>query len=231
MNRIVATAVLALSIVGLAASAQEAKAPRKGLPYMLPTCCISGEPLGDDAVVVILEGQKKPGDNGRELKFCCATCAGMFRSNPLEYLSKINAEMVKQQLAWYPNIHCPVMTDEALPAAGGPDAGEAKNIIYANRLVRLCCGKCVRKFNADPEKYLKTLDEMIVAECSKNYPLTTCPVSGKPLPEKPATVIADNQLVKLCCPGCAGAVEKDPAKYAAMVVEAAKQAKAPATRQ
>ncbi len=66
MPRIAATALLALSILGLAA-AQDAKPARVGLPYMLPTCVISGETLGDDAVVVILEGQKRAGDNGREI--------------------------------------------------------------------------------------------------------------------------------------------------------------------
>lgn len=228
MPRLAATALLAVSILGLVA-AQDAKPARVGLPYMLPTCVVSGEALGDDAVVVIVEGQKKAGDNGREIKFCCAGCAGQFRSNPSEYLSKINAEMVKQQLAWYPPVHCPVMTDEAMPAADSPEAAEVKNVIWQNRLVRLCCSKCVRRFNAEPAKYLKTLDEMIIAQGSKNYPMTTCPISGKPLGEKPIDVVAANRLVKVCCPGCVGAVEKDPMKYATMVAEASKKAAAPAS--
>ncbi len=225
MSRLAATALLALSILGLAAT-QDAKPARVGLPYMLPTCVISGETLGDDAVVVILEGQKKAGDNGREIKFCCAGCAGQFRSNPAEYLSKINAEMVKQQLAWYPPVNCPVMTDESMPAADGPDAGEAKNVIWQNRLVRLCCSKCLRRFNAEPDKYLAALDAMIIAQGSKNYPMTTCPVSGEPLGDKPVDVVAANRLVKVCCKGCVRGVEKDPMKYAAMVAEASKKAAA-----
>ena len=64
MPRIAATALLALSLLGLAA-AQDAKPARVGLPYMLPNCVVSGEPLGDDPVVVIVEGQKKAGDNAR----------------------------------------------------------------------------------------------------------------------------------------------------------------------
>lgn len=225
MPRIATAALLTLSLLGLAA-AQEATPSRVGLPYMLPNCVVSGEPLGEDAVVVIVEGQKKAGDNGREIKFCCAGCAGQFRSNPSEYLSKINAEMVKQQLAWYPPVNCPVMTDESMPAADGPDAGESKHVIWQNRLVRLCCSKCVRRFNADPEKYLKTLDEMIIAQGSKNYPMTTCPISGKPLGDKPVDVVAANRLVKVCCPGCVGGVQKDPMKYATMVAEASKKAAA-----
>ncbi len=225
MPRLATTALLALSLLGLAA-AQDAKPARVGLPYMLPNCVVSGEPLGEDAVVVIVEGQKKAGDNGREIKFCCAGCAGQFRSNPSEYLSKINAEMVKQQLAWYPPVNCPVMPDEALPAPGSPGDDEVKNVIWQNRLVRLCCSKCVRRFNNDPEKYLAALDAMIIAQGSKNYPMTTCPISGKPLGEKPVDVVAANRLVKVCCPGCVGGVQKDPMKYAAMVAEASKKSAA-----
>lgn len=33
------------------------------------------------------------------------------------------------------------------------------NITYKGRLVRLCCKSCVKKFNANPEKYVAILNQ------------------------------------------------------------------------
>jgi YHS domain-containing protein len=31
--------------------------------------------------------------------------------------------------------------------------------VYKGQEIKLCCKKCIKKFDADPEKYLKLLDE------------------------------------------------------------------------
>jgi len=57
----------------------------------------------------------------------------------------------------------------------------------------------------------------------KNYPLTTCPVSGDKLGEhgKSFKVTApDGTDVYLCCKDCLKDFKKDPAKYAKMVKDA-----------
>ena len=46
----------------------------------------------------------------------------------------------------------------------GGDMGEAVDYVYhqkgqPDRLVRFCCDKCVGKFEKNPEKYLKEIDE------------------------------------------------------------------------
>jgi YHS domain-containing protein len=211
-------------MLGFAPRTDDTPATRQGMPYPLTTCIVSGEALGEDPAVVILSGQKNEADNGREVKFCCGGCAGRFAKDPATFLAKLNAEIVKAELPLYPAVMCPVMPEEALPSATGPDADEAKNVVYQNRLVRLCCGKCVRRFNQSPAKYLEALDRMIVAEGSKNYPLTTCPISGRPLGDDPVDVIAANRLVRVCCKGCAAKVEAEPMKYAGIVVAAGKAA-------
>jgi YHS domain-containing protein len=58
----------------------------------------------------------------------------------------------------------------------------------------------------------------------KNYPLTTCPVSGDKLGEhgKSIKVTApDGTDVYLCCKDCLKDFKKPPAKYAKMVKDAA----------
>jgi hypothetical protein len=63
--------------------------------------------------------------------------------------------------AEYPLKTC-VVTGEDL--AGDGDMAEAKDFIYKqpgnpDRLIRFCCGKCQPKFEKDPAKYLKIIDE------------------------------------------------------------------------
>lgn len=216
--------VLAAMLGAAAVRSDDAAPRREGMPYPLATCIVSGEALGDDPTVVILTGQKSEAENGREIKFCCGGCAARFASDPSAFLPRLNAEIVKAELPLYPDVNCPVMTEESMPSATGPEAGEAKHVVHRNRLVRLCCSKCVRRFNRSPEKYLETLDGMIVAQGSKNYPLTSCPVSGEPLGDGAVDVIAANRLVRVCCRACAGKVEADPMKYAEMVVAASRKA-------
>lgn len=63
-------------------------------------------------------------------------------------------------IAAYPLTDC-VVSGESLD---DDDMGGPVNHIYKkegqpDRLVRLCCKRCVKKFNADPQKYLKMIDE------------------------------------------------------------------------
>ena len=55
------------------------------------------------------------------------------------------------------------------------------------------------------------------AEDSKQYPLTTCPVSGEKVGEMGPSVSIDYQgkKVAFCCDSCITKFQKDPAKYLA----------------
>ena len=53
----------------------------------------------------------------------------------------------------YPTKKCIVTGDQL-----GGDMGAPIEIKYNGRLVRLCCKGCVKKFNKEPEKYIKILD-------------------------------------------------------------------------
>lgn len=74
----------------------------------------------------------------------------------------------KENIAAYPLTTC-VVSDEALDSE---DMGGPINYIYKSdgqpdRLVRLCCKRCIKKFNADPQKYLQMIDEAAAKKAAK----------------------------------------------------------------
>ena len=174
--------------------------------YTLATCPISGAKLGEmgDAVVKTYEG--------REVRFCCAGCIGKFEANVKEGFAKIDKQLIKQQVHYYPLDKC-IISDETLVK------GEITEYVYNNRLVRLCCTGCIKDFKKDAAKYLKKIDNAIVKKQRKNYPLNTCVVAGGELGSmgEPVEVIAGNRLVRFCCKGCVSKFNKEPAKYIAMI--------------
>ncbi|GAB4317192.1 MAG: hypothetical protein Kow0059_10130 [Candidatus Sumerlaeia bacterium] len=112
----------------------------------------------------------------------------------------------------------------ACPVGGEEFAGTDTPVIYEHegREIRFCCKDCVAKFKADPAKYLKKIDDQIIAQQKENYPLDTCPVSGEKLGQMgdPVDYVYKNRLVRFYCKGCVSQFEKDPDKYLAKLDQA-----------
>ncbi len=176
---------------------------RVGDPYLLSTCPISGEKLGGmgDPVVKIY--------NGREVKFCCAMCTPRFEKDLKASFAKIDQQIIEAQMPYYPTTQC-VVSDELL---GGPDMGEPIEYVYNNRLVRLCCKMCRSDFKKDPQTFIDKLDAAVIEQQSENYPLSTCPISGKDLGSMgdSVNVVVGGRLVRLCCEKCEGKFKANPA--------------------
>jgi YHS domain-containing protein len=66
---------------------------------------------------------------------------------PLAATMQTDQELIDEQKT------CPV-TDEPLGSMGKP-----VKVTYKGRRIFLCCAGCKKKFRADPEKYLKKLDD------------------------------------------------------------------------
>ncbi len=126
----------------------------------------------------------------------------------------------------YPLDTC-IVTGAKLGSMGEP-------VVYDHegREIRFCCAGCIKKFEADPNGYLKKMDDAITAAETGDYPLETCVVTGKKLGSagEPVDYIYDNHLVRFCCAGCIKAFEKDPARYAARIDEARARRAAEAPR-
>ena len=210
-------------------AASEGAPTPKGSPYTLATCIVSGKPLPAKPHILVFSNPKDLVDDGREIRFCCGECAATFQKDPKPYLSKIDAAMVEQQLAYYPAGNCPIMADEPLPDPRGPDAKDADNVIVGNQLVRVCCGKCVRKVNADPERFVRGAERTIIKSQSKGYPLATCPISGQPIEGTGHEFVIASRMVRTCCPKCEPAVRADPlATFAKIDAAASVKSDAPA---
>jgi YHS domain-containing protein len=68
-------------------------------------------------------------------------------AGPLADAKPTDKELIEQQKT------CPV-SDQPLGSMGKP-----VKVVYKGRTVFLCCHGCKKTFQADPEKYLKKLDE------------------------------------------------------------------------
>lgn len=171
-----------------------------GDPYALDTCPISGKKLGSmgDPISLVVDG--------REVKVCCAGCKKPVEAMSDELKQKLDDAMIAMQKAHYPLETCPVSGAE-LGSMGDPI-----NLVVGNRHVKLCCGGCTKKAQADPEAMIAKLDEAVIAKQGETYEATTCPISGEELGGGAKNVVIANQLVKTCCGNCAKKVKADPTK-------------------
>lgn len=186
-----------------------------GDSWPLETCVVSGRAMASPKIATYDE---------REVRFCCGGCRTKFESEPSKYLVPADQEIMKTYRQSYPLKTCIVMTDEQLPA----DHAEVSEVVYRNRLVRLCCPRCVKKFNKDPLKYIMELDQKIVEQELPNYPMNDCVVSGKGLDSMGGAVnyVWQNQLVRFCCAPCIKTFNKNPMQYMKKIHEAAQSQKA-----
>ena len=201
-SALAAVSFAVVACLAMTAAPAAGDAQFSGEAYPLETCPVSGEKLGKDATVVVLEGMKDKKLDGTQVRFCCAKCAASFKAEPEKYVGKMNEAIAKAAPA-YPIKTCLVMKDEELES-------DAKTIVWQNRVYKFCCAKCIAKFEKDPAKFAKEYDAKVIASQKAGYKPTTCPISGKPLGEGAVDVVVNGQLVRTCCGGCVAAVKADP---------------------
>lgn len=178
--------------------------------YPLDTCPVTGEKLGSMGEPIVKEY------DGREIRFCCAGCPKKFESDLAGNLTKVDEAIVEQQAADYPLTTCVVSGAEL------GSMGEPIEMVYQNRLVRLCCKGCVKKVEATPAQYFAIVDEAIIAQQKKDYPLKTCVVSGETLGSigDPIDRVFANRLIRLCGKGCVKDFEQDPVQFLSKIDKA-----------
>jgi len=209
MKLIIATS-LALSLTGLlpfsavsdddVLSAEDKAVIAAELPsYPLTTCVVSKRALdsGDGPFDLVV--------NGHLFRICCPGCKETTRAKAKEIRKSIERAVISKERAHWPVKKCPV-SGEAY------DETKAKpvELVHGTRYVKLCCESCVMAFEYDPAVFMAEIDAAYIANQQKDYPLKTCPISGKPLGEEPVDLLYGTTLVRLCCKGCKGAFEKKP---------------------
>ena len=106
-----------------------------------------------------------------------AIAAGLLSATAFAHEGHKKGELVPvtdKDAAWaatakaeYPSDVC-VVSDDKLDG----DMGKAQDFIYRkagapDRLIRFCCKDCIKDFNKDPAKYLKTLDDAAAKKATK----------------------------------------------------------------
>jgi hypothetical protein len=207
---------LVLAAVAIVAFPAAVTAADRLDPYPLDTCAVAAKSkLGSMGDPIVIEHE------GREIRFCCEKCTGKFKKEPEKYLAALDQRIVEQQKATYP-LHTCVISGEELDE-------DAADVVVNNRLVRTCCQKCAGKVKTEPESYLAKVDAAIIEAQKKDYPLTTCPISGEELGGmgEPLDLVVGHRLVRLCCKGCKKGLKKDPVAVLA-ALDAAWAKKSPA---
>ena len=180
-------------------------------------------PISKDA----LDGETFITYEGHTIGFCCGGCDSKF----LAWSQADRDAFVKASLAAsqdtetdkaaekpevmavepYTLTTCPV-SGEALGSMGDPIVVE-----HEGREVKLCCKGCVKKFNADPAKFVAAVDKVMIDQQRPYYMLSTCIVSGESLIEEGqdvgVEVLVNNRLFRVCCKSCVKKVKADPLRY------------------
>lgn len=122
------------------AAAMDKASPVSGYP--VDVCVVSGEKLStaEKPVTKMIDG--------REVRFCCNGCVATYEKDKATYSKKLDDAIVAAQKPTYPLQTC-VVSGEKLGGMGQP-----VDYVVKNQLVRLCCGGCIDKLTADPDKYL-----------------------------------------------------------------------------
>ena len=179
----------------------EEGAPAWSDPYPLDTCPVSGGKLGSMGDPVVKT------HDGREVRFCCDGCIAKFESDKEGHIAKIDARIVRDQTPFYPLAQCVV--------SGEPLTDGAVDLVYGNRLVRLCCAMCASEFKADPASHIAQIDKAAADAQRATYPLDTCIVAGGKLGSmgEPTEIVVAGRLFRFCCAGCEDEVRAHPAKH------------------
>lgn len=110
--------------------------------YPLTTCPMCGQEIHPEGEVTNHVAFN------RLIKFDQPACENHFAEDPAEFLKKVDAMMIAALKDSYPTDKC-VVSGEGLDEMGGP-----VDLIFAGKLVRLCCKGCVAEFNKNPHAHL-----------------------------------------------------------------------------
>ena len=78
--------------------------------------------------------------------------------------------------------------------------------------VFFCCAGCIKKFEANPEKYASDVAGQRKFLAKREKIQVRCPVSGEPVDQKVSTE-HKGEKVSFCCKDCIDKYTSDPAKY------------------
>lgn len=114
--------------------------------YPLKTSIVGGKELGDKPVDFVY--------GNRLVRVVDDAEKAAFVKDAASFLAALDKAVVAQQGKNYVLKTCPVSGDKF-----GGDMGEAKDVVVAGRLIRLCCDDCRKEIEKSPAKFIAKVDE------------------------------------------------------------------------
>ena len=140
------------------------------------------------------------------------------QSQPARFAQKFRITRSAEEVAIAQQKVCPV-SGKALGSMGAPPV-----VRIGDSDVYVCCAGCTNTLKADPQKYLARPTpagpvKATRADAAAVAFQKTCPVMNKSLHAMggPWKFNVRGREVFVCCPGCTKAIEREPAKYLAML--------------
>jgi hypothetical protein len=147
--------------------------------------------------------------DGRDVRYCSNDCIAAFERDLTGSLARLDRKMADDQRPCYP-------TDTSIVSGKPLAAATAVELVWCNRLVRLADPTEKATFLADPDRYVKTLDELAVERQLPHYRTNKCAVRGdelEPELDARATIVLAGRMLRLCCSDCAAGVRNHPSNY------------------
>lgn len=140
------------------------------------------------------------------------------QAEPASFRQTFRMTRTAEELAIARQKICPV-SGKSLGSMGTP-----AKLRVGEHDVYVCCAGCTDAVKADPQKYLARLTSSVPVKATRADAAAvafqkTCPVMKKPLDSMggPWKFNVRGRDVFVCCPGCTKAIEREPAKYLAML--------------
>ncbi|MDF7798552.1 hypothetical protein P4C99_03710 [Pontiellaceae bacterium B1224] len=102
-------------------------------------------------------------------------------------------------------INCPVMQHTPID--------QKQYVDVKGKRVYTCCKGCIAQVKANPDKYIKRLeDQGIVLELAPVKEQTLCPVMGGKINKAQYADVKEKRIY-VCCPGCIDTIKAAPDQY------------------
>lgn len=184
-------------------------------PYTYPLRPDATQGAATNTLHVALDLSKVP-DGRMQTTFVISGVPG--QQQQAQFAQKFHITRSGAELAIAQQKICPV-SGKALGSMGAPPA-----VRIGDRDVYVCCAGCTNTLKAAPQKYLAKLAPTGPVKATRGDAAAVafqriCPVMNKPLDAMggPWKINLRGREVFVCCPGCTKALEREPAKFLAML--------------
>ena len=174
---------------------------------------------------------------GEKIAFCCPGCASQFEADPTRFMDRMRLNPPKYYYATAtPSVNDMRKAKQALACANGRCPVMGRVVIekggfstWQGQRIQFCCPPCKAKFDRDPETFMRLLRadplayaydrpgptnaEMRVARTNLGSVNGRCPVMGRLVMAKVATVTYRGETIGFCSAPCIEKFQSDPEQF------------------